>query len=65
MFSCEFCKIFKNTYFVEQLRTTAPTFSKIFMTANFSYCNYDVVDSFNIWKKMIFLWETSLSLALN
>ena len=25
MYSCEFCKIFKNTYFVEYLQTAAST----------------------------------------
>ena len=55
MFSGEFCKICRNTYFIEHLGTTAPTFSKVFMTANFSYCNYDVVNYCNIWKKMDFV----------
>ena len=61
MFSCEFCKIFKTTYFAELLRTTAPTISKIFMTANFSYCNYDGVNSFNIWKKGLSIEKVSYS----
>ena len=26
MFSCEFCKIFKNIFFTEHLRTTAPVY---------------------------------------
>ena len=30
MFSWEFSKIFKNTYFVEHLRTTAPTYQQNF-----------------------------------
>ena len=29
MFSCEFCKIFKNTYFEEPLRTTASKQQKL------------------------------------
>ena len=38
MFSCEICKIFKNTYFEEQLRTTASanTFD------SFNYLSQDV-----------------------
>ena len=28
VFSCEYCKIFKNTYFEEYLRTTASLFIK-------------------------------------
>ena len=30
MFSCEFCKIFKNTFFTEHLRMTASAVSNIF-----------------------------------
>ena len=51
---------FKTTYFAELLQTTAPTISKIFMTTNFSYCNYDGVNSFNIWKKRVKYWESFL-----
>ena len=36
--------------------------SKIFMTANFSLGNYDVINSFNIWKRWVLYWETSLFL---
>ena len=69
MFSCEFCKIFKNNYLQNTCEhTTAPTFSSIFMTDNFSYYNYDVVNSFNIWKKKkkkrILYWENSLFITL-
>ena len=28
MFSCEYCEIFKNTYFEEHLRTAAPDNNK-------------------------------------
>ena len=38
------------------------------MTDNFSYYNYDVVNSFNIWKKKkkkrILYWENSLFITL-
>ena len=40
VFPGELCKIFKNTYFVEQLRMTVPIYSATFST-------YDVVNSFN------------------
>ena len=29
VFSCEFCKIFKKTYFSEDVRTTVPEYSRI------------------------------------
>ena len=45
MFPCELHKIFRSTSFLEHLQTTAPTFNKIFMTANFSCCNYDIVNT--------------------
>ena len=28
MYFCEFCKVFKNTFFTEQLRMTAPVFER-------------------------------------
>ena len=53
VFSCGFCKIFKNTYFVEHLRTLHLHISEIFMTTNFSFWNYDVINFFNTWIKSI------------
>ena len=34
VFSCEFCKIFKNTFFVKHLRITAPEIKGINQNAN-------------------------------
>ena len=64
MFFSEFCKIFKNTFFVEHLRTTAPSYQQNFITAN--YCNYDLINSFNIFKKTDFLTRhTDLPLRIS
>ena len=49
VFSRTFCKIFENTYFVEPPgEDCSYVFSKLFMTGNFSFCNYNVTNSFII-----------------
>ena len=39
MFSCEFCKIFKNTYFIEHLRVTASVFCRWYSFCKVPYSN--------------------------
>ena len=46
MFSCEFCEIFKNTYFQEHLRATA--------SEKVGYENIGIYDEWNIWHYFFF-----------
>ena len=65
VFSCEFCKIFKNTYFVEHLRRLFLHIIEIFMTTNFFYCNYDVINFFNTWIKRICIEKLELPFRIS
>ena len=48
MFSSEFFKMFENTYFVEQLRTTAPTY-----LGNFHDCYFFLQE---LWRNKLFYY---------
>ena len=48
MFSSEFFKMFENTYFVEQLRTTAPTY-----LGNFRDCYFFLQE---LWRNKLFYY---------
>ena len=45
MFSCEFCEIFKNTFFTEHLRATASEASLVFWLLIFFVFNFSEVHS--------------------
>ena len=72
MFSCEFCKIFKNTFFTEHIPVTASAFkilqdifygpfscknSQWFLAVNY-FCKKNFLDE-EIWQKKLFVLSRS------
>ena len=61
-FSVNFSKFLRTTTLYNTCGQLLLHITKIFMTANFSYYNYDVINAFNIWKRWVLYRETSLFL---
>ena len=68
MFSCEFCKIFKNTFFTEHLRTTA--FVHYIISRNpqvltiFTDCLRKIKDWFAVWMQVWIYFRFSVLKSL-
>ena len=55
VFSCKFANILSKNTLKNTNRRFFSSYCEIFMTTNFSFSNYDVVNSFNILIKRIFI----------
>ena len=55
VFSCKFANILSKNTLKNTNRRFSYSYCEIFMTTNFSFSNYDVVNSFNILIKRIFI----------
>ena len=61
MFSCEYCKIFKNIYFVDHLQTAASaswnTFCKEFVDISYENASFGTRED-SIWLQLIYIVTT-------
>ena len=63
VFSSEFCEIFKNTYFIEHLRTTASrTLSEVFITLFSQTFSFIIVKGFRAFSNVFLLTFTNFLL---